>query len=88
MVQPSYPHTLELEHSRPYSKQEFNPDGSPLRPGKAHPDSSRLAPDDRTPLESHANDDNGRQAEQPSTHPVNPNSIIRKEDRPGPGRSD
>ncbi|MES2745453.1 MAG: hypothetical protein V4655_08495 [Bdellovibrionota bacterium] len=83
MVQPSYPHTLELKHSRPHSRQEFNPDGSPLLPGD--PEISTLAPSDLAPIDSHANDDDSRQTEQPGTEPVNEDSIIRKEVKPGPG---
>lgn len=83
MVQPSYPHTVELKHSRPYSKAEFNPDGSPKV--QEEREVSDLAPSDLAPPESHANDELSGQAERPDTTPVNPESTIRVENEKGPG---
>ncbi len=77
MVQPSYPHTVELPHSRPYSKKEFSELGTPLIDYEESV--TKLAPDDRAPLESHANDFAGGHSEKAGTEPVNEGSTIRIE---------
>lgn len=86
MVQPSYPHTVELPHSRPYSQKEFNSDGSLKVPELD--EAPGLAPSDRAPLDSHANDFDSGHAERPDTTAVNPESAIRVENSPGPGVPD
>lgn len=83
MVQPSYPHTVELPHSRPYSQKEFTPDGKPAQGEEK--EVSTMAPSEFADPSSHANDSAHGQAEREDTKPVNPESSIRKELRPGPG---
>jgi hypothetical protein len=78
MVQPSYPKTIELPHSGP------SKDGIPKDPG-ANPVTDRMAPSDRAPIDSHANEFKGEQAERRDTEAVNEGSVIRKEKDEGPG---
>lgn len=83
MVQPSYPRTVELKHSRFHSKEDFDSNGKPLESEDVSV--SILAPSGAADPQSHANDLASGQAERLDTKPVNPGSSVRIEEEAGPG---
>ncbi|MBC7661121.1 MAG: hypothetical protein H7249_15595 [Chitinophagaceae bacterium] len=89
MSQPSYPHTQELPHGkfRAYNLSDETPrrTGADMAATDMESVDHDMAPSDEAPPESHANLSDAGQAERPDTTAVNKDSVIRKENEPGPG---